>query len=142
MATFPEEDAGFEYVGPVSKGRVAEFYQDLDVVIVALFGGPMKTAGKVLEVAALGVPILCIQAKDGGGRRFYDSISHPLVIGVDPNPEAISEALLQVVELATDTGIEKRLEVRTAMEPYERLTAMKEMVDIISRAQREGIASV
>ncbi|MCH8217319.1 MAG: hypothetical protein IH892_11175 [Planctomycetes bacterium] len=141
MAMFPEGDAGFEYVGPVPKERVAEFYEDLDVVIVALFGGPMLTAGKVLEVAALGVPVLCIQAKEGGGRRFYDSLSHPLAIGVDPNPEAISEALLQVAELAADTGIEERLKVRRTMEPYERLTAMQKMVDIISSAQREGIAS-
>lgn len=141
MATFPESDAGFEYVGPVPKGRVAEFYEDLDVVIVALFGGPMLTAGKVLEVAALGVPVLCIQAKEGGGRRFYDSLSHPLAIGVDPNPEAISEALLQVAELVADTGIEERLKVRRTMEPYERLTAMQKMVDIISSAQRERIAS-
>lgn len=140
MATFPESEAGFEYVGSVPKGEVAEFYEGLDVVIVALFGGPMLTAGKVIEVAALGVPILCIQAEEGGGRRFYESHAHPLAIGVDPDPETISEALLQVAQLAASTSVEARQAVRRAMEPYERQTAMQKMVEVVSSAHKQRTA--
>jgi glycosyltransferase involved in cell wall biosynthesis len=136
-ATFPDTASGFEYVGAVPKERVSEFYGDLDVVIVALFGGPMLTAGKVIEVAALGVPILCIQAKDGGGRRFYESLPHPLAIGVDPDPDAISDALLRVSDLAAETDVQQRVNVRRMMEPYERLAAMRGLVDTVARAQRE-----
>ena len=141
LATFPDTEAGFEYVGPVPKAEVADFYQGLDVVIVALFGGPMLTAGKVIEVAALGVPILCIQAKDGGGRRFYDTREHPLAIGVDPDPEAISRALLEVAELAAETGTEQRWAVRRDMASYERMREMQKMVDIVAGARRAVAAS-
>jgi hypothetical protein len=133
LATFPDESAGFEYVGPVPKTKVSEFYSGLDAVIVPLFGGPMVTAGKVLEVAALGLPILCIQGRDGGARRFYET--HPLAIGVDPDPDLVGPALLETARLARETSVEKRTEVRQSMARYERLTAMSDLVSVVSRAR-------
>ena len=132
LATFPDESAGFEYVGPVTKASVAEFYSMLDVVVVPLFGGPMLTAGKVLEVAALGVPIVCIQGKDGGGRVFYED--HPLAIGVDPHPDAVEAALLDVARMACTTTVGDRKSVRASMSGYERLTALQHMVTIVESA--------
>jgi glycosyltransferase involved in cell wall biosynthesis len=132
LETFPDESAGFEYVGPVPNAQVADFYSQLDVVVVPLFGGPMVTAGKVLEVAALGTPILCIQGKDGGARRFYEA--HPLAVGVDPDPDKVAPALLEVARLARTTTFEQRLSVRESMKRYERLAAMSELVSIVSAA--------
>jgi glycosyltransferase involved in cell wall biosynthesis len=132
LATFPDESAGFEYVGPVPKTKVSEFYSGLDAVIVPLFGGPMVTAGKVLEVAALGLPILCIQGRDGGARHFYES--HPLAVGVDPDPDLVGPALLETARLARETSVEARIEVRRSMARYERLTAMGDLVAIVSEA--------
>lgn len=134
LATFPDESAGFEYVGPVPKTDVAEFYAGLDVVLVPLFGGPMVTAGKVLEVAALGIPIVCIQGRDGGARRFYER--HPLAIGVDPDPDAVGPALLEAATLARTTTVEKRVSVRQSMTKYERQTAMNDLVSIVSEASQ------
>jgi len=132
LATFPDESAGFEYVGAVPKTAVAEFYSKLDVVVVPLFGGPMLTAGKVLEVAALGVPIVCIQSKDGGGRVFYEG--HPLAIGVDPDPDAVEGALLEAARLARETRVEDRMSVRASMRGYERMAALQRMVSIVESA--------
>ncbi len=132
LATFPDETARFEYVGPVPKTEVANFYSELDVVVVPLFGGPMLTAGKVLEVAALGVPIVCIQNEEGGGRRFYEH--HPLAIGVDPDPDAVAAALMEAARLAHTVTIEQRQSVRESMRGYERSTAMQQMVSVVESA--------
>jgi len=132
LATFPDQSAGFEYVGPVPKTDVAGFYAGLDVVLVPLFGGPMVTAGKVLEVAALGTPIVCIQGRDGGARHFFEK--HPLAIGVDPDPDAVGAALLEAATLARTTTVEERVSVRQSMAEYERQTAMNELVSIVAQA--------
>lgn len=138
LATFPDSASGFEYVGSVPKTEVAEFYSKLDVVVVPLFGGPMLTAGKVLEVAALGVPILCIQEKDGGGRAFYED--HPLALGVDPDPDAVEAALLEAARLAGSTTVDQREAVRASMRGYERLTAMRNMISIVQDGSRKADA--
>lgn len=132
LSSFPNVEAGFEYVGPVSKGAVADFYGDLDAVIVALFGGPMVTAGKMLEVGALGLPVVCIQDADGGARRFYRD--HPLAIGVDPDPNQIADAISRAAEMCRTITVEERLAVRSAMAGYERLASMRRMVDLVESA--------
>lgn len=128
-STFPGRDEGFEYVGAVPKTDVASFYSEVDVALVPLFGGPMVTAGKVLEVAALGVPIVCVQREDGGGRRFYRS--HPLAFGVDPDPDSIATAMKDAAKLASELDVDRRTEVREQMGRWERLTAMRDMVSIV-----------
>lgn len=132
MTTFPTRDAGFEYVGPVPKAEVADFYGELDAVVVPLFGGPMLTAGKVLEVAALGLPIICIQGEDGGARRFYRD--HPLAIGVDPQPDQIVSAFMSAAQMCRKLTVDERLAARSAMAEFERQIAMRQMVSLVSSA--------
>lgn len=132
LSTFPGPGSGFEYVGPVPKAEVAAFYGALDAVVVPLFGGPMLTAGKVLEVAALGLPIICIQPDDGGARRFYRE--HPLAIGVDPDPVQIVKAFERAAEMCQSVTIEQRLEARAAMAGYERIKALDGLVALVSSA--------
>ena len=78
-----------------------------------LFGGPMVTAGKVLEVGALGLPIVCIQGEDGGARRIYRD--HPLAFGADPQPEPIEGALREAAKLAQTITVDQRIEVRAKL---------------------------
>jgi len=138
LSTFPGEEAGFEYVGPVPKSEVAEFYAGIDVALVPLFGGPMVTAGKVLEVAALGIPILCIQEADGGARRFLDR-HHPLAVGVDPCTETIVEGIRMVARMATSISVLERERVRASMAKYERQKAMEELVSIVADANSDPL---
>lgn len=132
-SSFPGPEDGFSYEGPIPKTEVAKFYGRLDVALVPLFGGPMVTAGKILEVAALGMPIVCVQGKDGGARRFYES-NHPLAISVDPDPGEIVDALVEAARLARETGEEERAQVRKEMARFERLNAMRSLVEIVSGA--------
>lgn len=131
-STFPDAEAGFEYVGPITKAGVGDFYGELDAVVVTLFGGPMVTAGKVLEVAALGLPIICVQGEDGGARQFYRN--HPLATGVDPDPDQIVLAFRSAAEMCRTVTVDQRMAVRASMAKYERLAAMRRMVELVSSA--------
>ena len=54
---------GFNYVGPIQKNKVREFYKSLSVIVIPASGGALVTTGKVYEVAAQPHPIVCIQTK-------------------------------------------------------------------------------
>lgn len=130
MRSFPEDSALFRYAGPIPKVEVASFYDEIDVVIVPVAGGRMVTSGKVFEANALGKPVVCVQAPDGGARRIL--ADNPLAVCADPNAEAVEEALLTAVELAGTLDLEMSRQVRTMAGRFERHVALQPMVDEIS----------
>lgn len=132
LSSFPEQAAGFVYVGPVPKKAVAEFYSRLDVVIVPLFGGPMVTAGKVYETAALGIPVLCIQREDGGARRIFSNL--PLSVGAAPETKEILAAIRGATALAQNVSQAERRAARSSVESFERTVAMGNLVDVVEGA--------
>lgn len=136
LSSFPDHESGFIYHGPVPKAQVADFYAKLDVVVVPLFGGPMVTAGKVLETAALGVPIVCIQGEFGGGRRFFSQ--HPLAYCAAPDHYEVGEAMVAAARRAKSLTLSEREGVRADMRGYERQAAMRELLEVVSSALREG----
>ena len=124
---FPTEEEGFEYLGPIPKTEVGEFYDSLDVIVVLLFGGPIITAGKMYESAAQAKPILCVQPAGGGARQVFET--HPYAVCVDPDPDEIAEGLRRVAELARTIPDEDRRRVRIEMEKYERLNELDRLVE-------------
>lgn len=137
-STLPDHDAGFVYEGPIPKAHVADYYGRLHVAVAALWGGPRATAGKIPELAALGIPIICIQQANGGGRAFLRK--HPLTLGVEPDVAKIAEAFRSAAEMAEALSSDERQEVRATWSRYERLEEMRKLVDIVSAAKPERAA--
>lgn len=94
----PTESEGFCYRGPVEKRSVADFYANTRAVVVPAPGGAFVTSGKVFEAAAVGVPVLCIQADGGGARRVLEG--HPGAVFAEPDSTSVAEGFLRAAELA------------------------------------------
>jgi glycosyltransferase involved in cell wall biosynthesis len=135
-AYLPDESLGFRHVGRVPKDAVAAFYAGLDVVILAVPGGPMVTSGKVYEALALGKPIVCVQEPDGGARRLLEG--HPLAICVDPRPEAVRSGILAALDMAKSLDPETSRRAQTEAMPYERRQGIRPIVDEITNRVRSG----
>ena len=136
LSSLPDEESAFIYEGPIPKAKVADYYSRLHVVVTPLWGGPRATAGKIPEVAVLGVPIVCIQNENGGGRSFLRD--HPLTFGVDADADQIVGAMLAAADLAKTITRRKRESVREEWRHYERQTEMQQLVKVVSSASREG----
>ncbi len=128
----PDEDDGFEYVGPIPKNNIADFYSGLDVVIVPVPGGPMVTSGKVFEAAALGIPVICVQAEGGGAREVL--ADHPLAFFAEPTATSVGNAIAQAAASAAARTEEESRAVRAAMAPLERSASIRRMVEIADEA--------
>ena len=128
-SALPSRADGFIYQGPVPHAKVADFYADLDVIVVPLFGGSMVTAGKLFEVAATGRPFVCVQPSVGGGRRLLER--HPFGFAADPEAAQIAGALKAAANLSMEVTSDRVLEVRQAAAVYERQALLAEMVDIV-----------
>lgn len=129
-AQLPDDTSGFRHIGPVPKQDISGFYSDLDVVVVPAADGKFVTSGKVFEAAALGIPVVCVQAAGGGARAVLDD--HPFAFGAEPTPDGVAEALLLAGERAMAL---ERYEFEGARElarrferqrPLERLVAVVE----------------
>jgi glycosyltransferase involved in cell wall biosynthesis len=131
-AYLPDDTAGFRYLGPIPKHAVAEFYSSLDVLILAVPGGAMVTSGKAYEANALGMPVVLVQAKGGGARQLL--ADNPLVIGVDPEPEPVADALLRAVEMAQHLDPTQVRQVREHAARYERQIALTPMVSAVANS--------
>lgn len=132
LHSLPDENAGFFYEGPVEKARVAEFYGSLDVVVVPLFGGPMVTSGKIFEAASLGIPVVCIQDRDGGARQIL--VDHPYAYGAEADTADVARSLLRAAKTAMKLSSEDIQKTRDLMAHYDRRSTMEKMVAIISEA--------
>ncbi|HJS71777.1 MAG TPA: glycosyltransferase [Acidimicrobiia bacterium] len=126
----PDRSAGFEYLGPVPKAQVAEFYATLDVVVLPVPGGPMVTTGKVYEALAIGVPMVCVQSKGGGARELIED--EKLGFGAEPEAEAVRAALLDAARASQNLDPALVSAARENARRFERRTAMDEMVMAVS----------
>lgn len=128
----PDSETGFEYVGPVAKSEISSFYSGLDVVIVPVPGGDMVTSGKVFEAAALGIPVICVQAAGGGARKIL--ADHPLAFLAEPSPDEVGAALVKAAAARARLTAEDSRRVRDQMATYERSRAIRAIVDIVNQA--------
>ena len=129
-ARLPGRDAGFEYLGPVHKADVADFYASIDVVVLPVPGGPMVTSGKVFEALALGKPVVCVQSRGGGARTLLEN--HPLAIPADPTADSVRAGLLRAADMVRDLDPSLVEQVRAQSSIYERHQAMRPMLDAIT----------
>ncbi|HJQ90484.1 MAG TPA: glycosyltransferase [Acidimicrobiia bacterium] len=129
-ARLPGQDAGFEYLGPVHKADVADFYSSIDVVVLPVPGGALVTSGKVFEALALGKPVVCVQSRGGGARTLLKD--HPLAIPAEPTADSVRTALLRAAEMLRDFDPSLVERVRAESSIYERHHAMKPMLDAIT----------
>lgn len=125
----PTEAEGFRYHGPIEKRSVADFYARTRVAVVPAPGGAFVTSGKVFEAAAIGVPVLCIQAEGGGARRVLDG--HPGAVFAEPTPEAVAEGFSAAAALAASWSPGDVAATRDWAAPYSRELAMRGLVDVV-----------
>ena len=103
-----------DYLGPKQRSQVPDFYRSLDAVVMFLWGDSGLTAGKMYEVAAIGLPILCIQPEGGGVRAFLER-DHPRAVCVNPEPSEIFAGLGKVEQMTREMTLAERASIRTAM---------------------------
>ena len=125
----PDESSGFEYVGPVSKSEVSNFYRSASVIIIPASGGPLVTTGKVYEAAAQPNPIVCVQSENGGARRALEG--RPLVFSCEPSIDAIERAILDSAASSLRMGEADIKRIRNFAAPFERETSLKVIVESI-----------
>tara|TARA_S200000501_G_C20861396_1_gene759924 strand:- start:1761 stop:3071 length:1311 start_codon:yes stop_codon:yes gene_type:complete len=118
MSKLPSSGEGFEYIGPVQKSRVKNFYESLSVIVIPASGGALVTTGKVYEVAAQPHPIVCIQKKEGGARLALEGRPH--VQMAEPNIDEIVEAFSGAIQSVNTMTIEDLSAIQSFVTPYER----------------------
>jgi glycosyltransferase involved in cell wall biosynthesis len=126
---FPEEASGFRYVGPVPNAEVAAFYESLDIVIVPIPGGRMVTSGKVYEAVAQGIPVVCIQAAGGDGRRIAEGYS--LGVSASPLASEVARRIAEAARLRIDLTVERIEKARRESGRYERSRMLSHLVDLV-----------
>jgi len=128
-AGFPETASGFRYVGPIPKTEVAAFYESLDVVVVPIPGGRLVTSGKVYEAVAQGMPIVCVQADGGDGRRVADGYS--LGLSASPLASNVARGIAEAAKLRMELTVEGIAEARRESDRYERARMLSHLVDVV-----------
>jgi glycosyltransferase involved in cell wall biosynthesis len=126
---FPEEATGFRYVGPVPKANVAEFYESLDIIVVPIPGGRLVTSGKVYEAVAQGVPVVCVQADGGDGRRIADEYS--LGASASPLASEVARRIVEAASLRMGLTTERSEEARRESGRYERSRLLTQLVEVV-----------
>ena len=121
---------GASYVGARTRAKVPEYYASLDAVIMFFWGDKGLTAGKMYEVAAIGLPILCIQPESGGVRRFLER-DHPRAVCVDPDPAQILDGLRQVEAFSREMTIEERSQIRSDLSRNNRASLLAPLEELI-----------
>ena len=94
------------------------------------WGDKGLTAGKMYEVAAIGLPILCIQPESGGVRRFLER-DHPRAVCVDPDPAQILDGLRQVEAFSREMTIEERSQIRSDLSRNNRASLLAPLEALI-----------
>jgi hypothetical protein len=126
----PDRSEGFEYVGPVSKGEVKEFYESLNIIVIPATGGSMVTTGKVYEAAAQPHSIVCVQTREGGARKALKGRPH--VYGAEPNTGEIERAFLDAINSHVRVSEKDRDGIKEFARKYERYGAIEIIYNVIS----------
>lgn len=126
---FPEEASGFRYLGPVPKADVAAFYESLDIIIVPIPGGRLVTSGKVYEAIAQGLPVVCVQADGGDGRRITDA--YALGVSTGPRASEVASGIEEAVRLRMALTADRVDQARRESSRYERSLMLRQLVDLV-----------
>lgn len=121
---------GAGYLGPVERSAVPGFYANLDAVIMFLWGDQGLTAGKMYEVAALGLPVMCIQPEGGGVRTFLER-EHPFAVCVNPEPAEILSGLDRLEQLSRKVSEDDRRATRSSLLKYERFALLEPIARLL-----------
>ena len=128
--------ATVRYHGPVPKPRVAEVYENTDVLVFMTAGGRYVTTGKVFEYMGTGLPIVSVHAPDIAARDVL--AGYPLWF--DPgglDVPAIAKAFVEAARAASTLTDEQRRAAQAhaaqslrprVLEPFER-----QLRDLVAR---------
>ena len=103
------QEAGVSFIGDVPKANVADFYRDIDVLVLALGAGKYVTSGKVYEYMATGKPIVAVHPPTNhaaavlAGYCLSESVT-------DVTPEGVALALDRIVKRARTATEDEYLE--------------------------------
>ena len=112
QASSPDEDPtaklldqakpdGVEFVGPVPKAQVADYYASLDALVLAIEAGPHVTTGKVFEYVATAKPIVSVHPRQAAASEVLDG--YPLwAPAASLTGPAVADALGQAARLIAD----------------------------------------
>lgn len=120
------------YQGPIEKSQVSEFYRSLDVVVVPVPGGRMVTSGKIYEALALGIPLVCVQARGGGARQLI--ADHPISYAAEPDARSMAAAFVKAGNAAGTTTVSDVAEIRERMGRYERSRSIQVVLDTVENS--------
>ncbi len=125
----PRDLGGFEFIGPILKSDLAGFYASLDVVVVPVPGSRMVTSGKVYEAMASGLPFVVVQIPEGDARKVAQG--HPLAFSADPDPIAVSAAMVQAYEVRKAQTEEQIESARSYASAFERQATIAKMAQVL-----------
>jgi glycosyltransferase involved in cell wall biosynthesis len=108
-------DIGVEWHGPVEKTQIADVYNVVDVLVLALGASRYLTTGKVFEYMATGRPILSIHHLDNAVRDLLEG--YPLWIQCSSlEPADIAAAFVRAAEVAESDPLELEAKSSRAQE--------------------------
>lgn len=128
---------GVEHIsfkGPLRKAEVAAKYEEFDVLVLILAGGPYITGGKTYEYMASSLPIVSVHQTDNHTAAELEG--YPLwFAAADLTPTGIAHALIEAAEAALTASTEVRERCRNYASKFDRLrqlepriTALREFV--------------
>jgi hypothetical protein len=89
----------------------------------------MVTSGKVYEAVAQGVPVVCVQAAGGDGRRIAEGYS--LGVSASPLASEVARRITEAARLRIDLTVERIEEARRESGRYERSRMLSHLVDLV-----------
>jgi glycosyltransferase involved in cell wall biosynthesis len=131
------EDGSVRYLGPISKGKVADVYADLDALILPLGTSRFMTSGKVFEYMATGLPIVSVHDPMNAVSdtlREYPAWAPAASL----RPADVADALVRAADLASTQTFEDRRAAREWAARHERARILQP----VAREWRERISPV
>ncbi|GAB2607627.1 hypothetical protein GCM10027067_18980 [Pseudactinotalea suaedae] len=110
---------GIEIRGPVPKRAVSSFYDEIDILVLALGDGRYVTSGKVYEYIATGRPIVAVFSPTSAATAVL--AGYPgAVQSVSTEPDDIADALADAVRAWRDTDATDLAERRLVAHRFRR----------------------
>jgi glycosyltransferase involved in cell wall biosynthesis len=125
------EEHWFEYIGPIEKDKVAEFYREVDVIVLPVPGGSMVSSSKVYEAAAQGLPVVCVQEAGGGAR--YELLDQPLAFFAEPRANEVADAMRNAVRALKSPPAGAARSVAEWRAHHERTYKLAALVEAVAR---------